>query len=158
MANDIIITTPLPQDAAGQAVVDLLHRHDLYIQTTCPQLISQKHVSGTPGLDVPCVYEITDKRPIGQTTFNLTLTNVTEGIDALIEGKTPMGSMTLRSTWRVGNGELKEVVEIESNLVTRKLVKGNIEKGHPEYHKYVLQALYAVFTRVASTCSFDPAN
>ncbi|RWA06937.1 hypothetical protein EKO27_g8156, partial [Xylaria grammica] len=64
MTAETTITTPLPAGATAQAVVENLHNHELYIKTTCPQLISQKHVSGTPGPDQPCVYEITDKRPV----------------------------------------------------------------------------------------------
>ncbi|KAI1424384.1 hypothetical protein F5Y12DRAFT_453391 [Xylaria sp. FL1777] len=134
MGSETVIKTPLPAGATEQAVINSLHNHDLYIKTTCPQLISQKHVSGTPAPDQPCVYDITDKRPVGQTTFQMTLTNVAEGVDAVIEGKAPTGSMTITTKWRVRGGLLEEVVNIESNIVTRKLIKGNVEKAHPEYH------------------------
>ncbi|KAI0108723.1 hypothetical protein GGR51DRAFT_559036 [Nemania sp. FL0031] len=133
MTAGIVIATPLPADATEQAVINILHNHDAYIKTTCPQLISQKHVSGTPGLEQPCVYEITDKKPIGQTTYKMTLTNVAEGVDAVIEGRAPTGSMTIRSKWRARAGKLEEAVEIESNAVTRMLIKGNIEKEHTGY-------------------------
>ncbi|KAI1352086.1 hypothetical protein F5Y01DRAFT_99017 [Xylaria sp. FL0043] len=134
MANETVITTPLPAGTSEQAVVNSLHNHDLYIKTTCPQLISQKHVSGTPGLDQPCVYEITDKRPVGQTTFTMTLTNVAEGVDAVIEGKAPTGAMTITSKWRARAGNLEETVDIDSNIVTKKFIKGNVEKAHPGFH------------------------
>ncbi|KAI0977131.1 hypothetical protein F4678DRAFT_455276 [Xylaria arbuscula] len=135
MANETVINTPLPAGATEQAVINSLHNHELYIKTTCPQLISQKHVSGTPGPDQPCVYEVTDKRPIGQTTFQMTLTNVAEGVDAVIEGKAPTGSMTIMSKWRARGGALEETVNIDSNIVTQKFIKGNVEKAHPEFHQ-----------------------
>ncbi|KAI0909027.1 hypothetical protein F4824DRAFT_40676 [Ustulina deusta] len=135
MAAETVITTPLPAEATEQAVINSLHNHDLYIKITCPQLISQKHVSGTPGPGQPCVYEITDKRPVGQTTFQMTLTNVAEGVDAVIDGKAPTGSMTITSKWRARGRALEEVVAIESNIVTKKFIKGNVEKAHPEYHQ-----------------------
>ncbi|KAI1308893.1 hypothetical protein F5Y03DRAFT_393260 [Xylaria venustula] len=134
MANETVIKTPLPAGTTEQAVINSLHNHELYIKTTCPQLISQKHVSGTPGLDQPCVYEVTDKRPIGQTTFQMTLTNVAEGVDAVIEGKAPTGSMTITSKWRARGGALEETVNIDSNIVTQKFIQGNVEKAHPEFH------------------------
>ncbi|KAI1121950.1 hypothetical protein F5Y10DRAFT_255225 [Nemania abortiva] len=137
MASMISVSTPLPAGVTEKAVVDILHNHDAYIKTTCPQLISQKHVSGAPGLNQPCEYEITDKKSIGKTTFKMTLTNVVQGVDAVIEGRAPTGSMTIRSQWRVRVGKLEEEVEIESNAVTKMLVKGNVEKGHSEYHQYV---------------------
>ncbi|KAI0525550.1 hypothetical protein F5B22DRAFT_347638 [Xylaria bambusicola] len=135
MSTETVINTPLPAEATSQAVINTLHNHDLYIKTTCPNLISQKHISGTPGLDQPCVYEITDKRAVGQTTFQMTLTNVAEGLDSLIEGKAPTGAMTIKSKWRVVEGELHETVEIDSNIVTKKVIKGNVEKAHPGFHQ-----------------------
>ncbi|KAI0531854.1 hypothetical protein GGR58DRAFT_209657 [Xylaria digitata] len=135
MATETVITTPLPAGATQQSVIESLHDHELYIRTTCPQLISQKHVSGTPGPDQPCVYEITDKRPVGQTTFTMTLTNVADGVDAVIDGKAPTGSIIIRSKWRARADALEEVVEIESNVVTRELIKGNVEKAHPGFHQ-----------------------
>ncbi|KAI3324902.1 hypothetical protein HD806DRAFT_553133 [Xylariaceae sp. AK1471] len=134
MPAETTIITPLPVDVTGQAVVDTLHDHALYIRTTCPQLISRKHMSGTPGLSQPCVYEITDKRPIGRTTFKMTLRNVAGGVDTVVEGRTPTGSMIIRSQWRVRARKLEEVVEIDSNKITTKFIKRNIEKGHPELH------------------------
>lgn len=141
MTNETVISTPLPAGTPEQSVIASLHDHDAYIRTTCPQLISQKHLSGTAGAGgagEPCVYEITDKRPIGQTTFKMTLTNVVDGVDAVVEGKAPTGSMVVRSRWRVRGGRLDEAVEIESNIVTRKFIKGNVEKDHPEFHQYVV--------------------
>ncbi|KAI2633932.1 hypothetical protein GGS21DRAFT_490845 [Xylaria nigripes] len=137
MSTETTISTPLPAGITEQAVLKILQNHELYIKTTCPQLVAQKRVSGAaePELGQPCVYEITDKRPIGQTTFKMTLTNVTEGIDTIIEGKTPTGSMTIRSQWRVRAGKLDEIVEIESNIVTKKLIKVNIDRTHPEHHE-----------------------
>jgi hypothetical protein len=138
------IVTPLPADVSDQSVIDTLQDHALYIRTTCPQLISQKHVSGTPGLGQPCEYEITDKRPIGRTTFKMTLTNVAGGVDAVVEGRTPTGSMVARSQWRARAGKLEEVVEIDSNMITTKFIKGNVEKGHPEFHdKFIVESAKA---------------
>ncbi|KAI8624340.1 hypothetical protein F5Y19DRAFT_480719 [Xylariaceae sp. FL1651] len=135
MPAETTISTALPAGISEEAVISSLHSHELYIRTTCPQLISQKHVSGTPGtLGQPCAYDITDKRPIGQTTFRLTLTNVPGGVDAVVDGKAPTGAMTIRSQWRAREGRLEEVVEIDSNIVTKKFIKGNVEKGHPEIH------------------------
>ncbi|KAI1753394.1 hypothetical protein F4782DRAFT_497944 [Xylaria castorea] len=146
MPAKTFIVTPLPADTSEQAVINSIHNHDIYIQTTCPQLISRKHVSGTPGLDRPCVYEIVDTRVFGEMRFKLTLTNVAEGSDAVVEGKTPTGSMTVRSEWRVRAGKLEEVVEIESNLITKMIVKKNVEKGHPEFHQYVIpRSFFPVF-------------
>ncbi|KAI1168902.1 hypothetical protein F5B18DRAFT_609 [Nemania serpens] len=137
------ITTRLSTDTTEQAVIRALHNHDTYIKTTCPHLISLTPVSGTPGPEQPCVYSITDKRPIGKTTFKMTLRNVAQGIEAVIEGRAPTGSMTITSKWRVADGKLHEAVGIESNLVTKKFIKANIEKTHPNFH--------SIFFTIAAT-------
>ncbi|KAI1332136.1 hypothetical protein F5Y16DRAFT_358611 [Xylariaceae sp. FL0255] len=133
MPAETTISTPLPAGVSEQAVIKSLHDHQQYIRTTCPQLISQKRLSGDPSSS--CEYEITDKRPMGQTTFTLKLTNVSDGIDAVVNGKAPTGSMVIRSQWRATEGALKENVEIDSNIVTKKFIKGNVEKAHPDFHK-----------------------
>ncbi|KAI0146364.1 hypothetical protein GGR57DRAFT_287550 [Xylariaceae sp. FL1272] len=138
------ISTPLSAGINEQSLINALHSHDAYVRVTCPHLISQTHISGSPNLNEPCVYEITDKRSMGQTTFKLTLTNVPDGVDAMVEGKTPTGSMMIKSQWRVAEGELNENVEIDSNVVTKKFIKGNVEKGHPEFHRgFLAQAAQA---------------
>lgn len=144
MPSETTITTPIPGSVSRDAVLAALHDHDRYIRTTCPQLISYTHISSNPAATAdarPCeVYEVTDKRPIGQTTFRLTLTDLPgEGVDALIEGKAPTGSMTIRSRFRVLAGApqatLEERVCIDSNLLMNKMIKGNVEKSHPEQHQ-----------------------
>ncbi|KAK8017240.1 hypothetical protein PG991_008316 [Apiospora marii] len=144
MPSETTITTPIPSSVSRDAVLAALHDHDRYIRTTCPQLISYTHVSSNPAAaadGLPCeVYEVTDKRPIGQTTFRLTLTDLPgEGIDALIEGKAPTGSMTIKSRFRVLEGApqntLEERVAIDSNMLMNKMIKGNVEKSHPEQHQ-----------------------
>ncbi|KAK7936687.1 uncharacterized protein PG986_015125 [Apiospora aurea] len=126
------------------AVLAALHDHDRYIRTTCPQLVNYAHISSNPATapdSLPCeVYEVTDKRPIGQTTFRLTLTDLPgEGIDALIEGKAPTGSLVIKSRFRVLAGApqntLEERVAIDSNMLMNKMIKGNVEKSHPEQHQ-----------------------
>ncbi|KAK8108480.1 hypothetical protein PG984_014281 [Apiospora sp. TS-2023a] len=144
MPSETTITTPIPTTVPRDAVLAALHDHDRYIRTTCPQLINYVHISSNPATGpetLPCeVYEVTDKRPIGQTTFRLTLTDLPgEGIDALIEGKAPTGSMTIKSRFRVLEGApqntLEERVAIDSNMLMNKMIKGNVEKSHPEQHQ-----------------------
>ncbi|KAI1505647.1 hypothetical protein F5X99DRAFT_404681 [Biscogniauxia marginata] len=135
MPSETTISTPLPAGTTPQAVISALHNHEVYIRTTCPQLISYSHVSGAPEVGQPCEYEVTDKRPIGQTTYKLTLTNQSDGIDAVIDGKAPTGAMLIRSQWRVRGDSLEEAVEIDSNMLMNKMIKGNVEKSHPEQHQ-----------------------
>ncbi|KAI1824715.1 hypothetical protein F4861DRAFT_230746 [Xylaria intraflava] len=134
------INTPLPAGVTEQAVVKCLQNHETYIKTTCPQLVSQKRLSGPgePELGQPCVYEITDKRPFGITTFKMTLTNVAGGIDTLIEGKAPTGALVIRSHWRAHDGKLEEVIEFECNMITKGVIRPNVEKSHPAFHEVFL--------------------
>jgi hypothetical protein len=135
------ISTAIPAGTSTSAVIAVLHNHDQYIKTACPQLISYKLVSGTPELDTPCVYEVKDKKPIGQTTYPLTLTNREDGIDAFIDGKAPTGAIRLGSKWRVVGDRLEESVKIDSNMLMNKLIKGNVEKNHPAQHLGLIQAV-----------------
>ncbi|KAI1089158.1 hypothetical protein F5B19DRAFT_495688 [Rostrohypoxylon terebratum] len=142
MPAETTISTPLPGGVDPRAVVALLHNHELYIRTTCPQLVSFAQVSGrSPAtLGEPVLFQIVDRRPTGQTTYKLTLTNHAEGLDSLVDGKAPTGTVAVRTRWRVRGepGTLEEEIEIDSNMLTKKMVKGNIEKGHPEHHRTFL--------------------
>jgi hypothetical protein len=138
MAPTTSVSTPLPADCTPEQAIRALHNHEIYIKATCPQLISHKLISGTPNIGEACVYEVTDKKPIGQTTFKLTLTNVADGIDTLVNAKPPIGTLTINGTWRVADGVLKEEVVIEANMLMKKMAKGNVEKSHPEQHAALL--------------------
>ncbi|OTB18849.1 hypothetical protein K445DRAFT_8873 [Daldinia sp. EC12] len=154
MPVETSISTPLPASVQPSVVVALLHNHETYIRTACPQLISYSRISPTTTtvssnsnlnvapVDEPHTFEVTDRRPTGQTTYRLTLTNRAEGIDSTVEGKVPTGSMTIRARWRVrGGGDaglLEEHVDIESNMITRKMIKSNIERSHPAHHRSFL--------------------
>lgn len=139
MAPTATITTPLPADCTPEQAIRVLHNHELYIKATCPALISHKLISGTPEVGSPCVYEVTDKKPMGQTTYKLTLTNQVDGIDTLVNAKPPVGTLTITGTWRVTDGVLKELVVIEANMLLKKMVKGNVEKTHPDQHLSLLK-------------------
>jgi len=138
MSPTTTVSTLLPASCTPEAAIAALHNHELYIKATCPSLISKKHISGSPSIGEPCIYEVTDKKPLGQTTYKLTLTNQTDGIDALINAKPPVGTMTITGTWRVVDGVLKEEVLIDANMLMKKMAKGNVEKSHPEQHLVLL--------------------
>lgn len=143
MPAETTICTAIPSGVSAERVLALLHDHDHYIRTTCPQLISYEPKS-QPGA-TPAVYEVTDKRPIGQTTFTLTLTNRPDGIDAVIEGRAPTGALRVDSQFRVvgGGARLEEHVAIDSNVLMKKMIKGNVEKSHPDQHRGFLTAATA---------------
>ncbi|KAI0119282.1 hypothetical protein F4814DRAFT_458628 [Daldinia grandis] len=161
MPVETTISTPLPAGVQPSVVVALLHDHEIYIRTTCPQVISYNRISpsstttslplplplpssdsnpNVAPVDEPHTFEVTDRRPTGHTTYRLTLTNRAEGIDSAVDGKAPTGSMVIRARWRVPGdaGLLEEHVDIESNMITKKMVKSNIERSHPAYHRSFL--------------------
>jgi hypothetical protein len=74
-----------------------------------------------------------------ETTFKLTLTNQTDGIDNLVNAKPPVGTLTISGKWRVVDGKLVEEVTIEANMLMKKMVKGGVEKSHPEQHNTILK-------------------
>jgi len=142
MAPTSTISTPLPVDLTPSQLTNILHDHDAYIKLTCPQLISYEKESGDPSAD-SCVYKVIDKKPIGQTTYKLTLTNTPEGIDTLVNAKPPVGTLTIHGQWRVAEGKLVEVVNIDANMIMKKLVKGNLEKQHAEHHTELMKMAMA---------------
>lgn len=87
--------------------------------------------------------EVTDKRPIGQTTFTLTLIDNERGIDATVDGKAPTGSIHIESKWVVHADKIEEAVSIDANLIMKKMIKGNVEKSHPEQHQGFVNAATA---------------
>jgi hypothetical protein len=151
------ISTPLAGVSPVVAIA-ALHNHDLMIKTLCPALVAYNFESGDK---TSCAtYSITDRKPIGQvcstpfskflpdlitdtvsqTTYKLTLTNVSEGVDSLVNAKPPVGVLTIQGKWRVKNGELSEEVDIDANFMMKKVAKSNVEKTHPGQHVKLLEA------------------
>ncbi|CAA9960828.1 hypothetical protein CFE70_004203 [Pyrenophora teres f. teres 0-1] len=131
------ISTPLKGvDAA--IVIAALHNHDLMIKTVCPALVSYAFESGDK--NTSATYTITDKKPIGQTTYTLTLTNVPDGVDSLVNAKPPVGILTISGKWRVTDGSLNESIDIDANFMMKKVAKSTVEKTHPEQHLKLLEA------------------
>lgn len=143
MPSEAVITTPLAAGVKEDAIIASLHNHDIYIKVTCPQLIEYKTISGESAIGEACVYEVTDKRPIGQTTFRLTLVNQPHGIDATVDGKAPTGSIHIESKWSVTGGRIEESIAIDSNAIMKRMIKGSVEKSHPEQHQSFVQAAQA---------------
>lgn len=86
---------------------------------------------------------MTDKRPIGQTTFTLALVDTESGIEAVIDGKAPTGSLHIESKWIVHDDKIEEEVAIDANMIMKKMIKGSVEKSHPEQHQGFVQAAKA---------------
>lgn len=87
--------------------------------------------------------EVTDKRPIGQTTFTLNLVDTDNGINAVIDGKAPTGSYHIESKWTVHADKIEEEVSFDANMLMKKMIKGSVEKSHPEQHQGFVQAAKA---------------
>jgi hypothetical protein len=144
MAPTTTITTALPDNVSASELVKFLHDHDTYIKITCPQLISYELESGVPSTSEPVIYRVTDKKPFGQTTFSLTLTNTSDGINTLVNAKAPLGSVVIKGQWQVTEGSLIENVDIDANMVMKKMVKGNVEKHHAEHHVQLMNLAQVV--------------
>ncbi|ORY06900.1 hypothetical protein BCR34DRAFT_489813 [Clohesyomyces aquaticus] len=131
------VSTPLPAGLSAEAVLSALHNHDLMIKTLCPALVSYTFESGNA--QTSATYCVTDKKPSGQTTYKLTLTNRATGVDSLVIARPPVGVLTISGKWRVRDGQLIEDVDIDGNYMMKKMAKGNVEKTHPEQHGKLLQ-------------------
>jgi hypothetical protein len=75
-----------------------------------------------------------------QTTYKLTLTNVSLGVDSLVNARPPVGVLTISGKWRVVAGKLVEEVEIDANFMMKKVAKSHVENTHPEQHVKLLEA------------------
>lgn len=130
--STISVSTPLPVGLPTVNVLAALHNHDLMLRTLCPALISYQFESGDRRTQA--TYNVTDRKPGGQTTYRLTLTNVADGVNSLVNARPPMGILTIAGKWRVRAGILTEDVEIDGNFMMKKMARGNVEKTHPAQH------------------------
>lgn len=73
----------------------------------------------------------------------MTLQNRADGISATINGKAPTGAILIESKWTVFADKIEEDVSIDANLIMNKMIKGSIEKTHPEQHSHFVQAARA---------------
>jgi hypothetical protein len=144
MSPTCTIKTTLPENVSAPALIKILHDHDTYIRTTCPQLVSYELESGDVTISEPVVYRVTDKKPFGQTTFTLTLTNTSDGLETLVNAKPPVGTLVIKGLWKVAEGTLTETVDIEANFVMKKMVKGNVEKQHAEHHLQLMDLAHVI--------------
>ncbi|KAF4835910.1 hypothetical protein CGCTS75_v002263 [Colletotrichum tropicale] len=137
-----VVSTPVPAGVDRSQVLAAMHNHDLMVKTLCPALVSYKLESGSVGLGQSATYSVTDKKPIGQTTYQLTISNLEDGVDTLVNAKPPVGTLVIQGKWRVVNEGanliLREEVDIEANMLMKKMAKGNVEKTHPEQHAALL--------------------
>ncbi|OHE98438.1 hypothetical protein CORC01_06229 [Colletotrichum orchidophilum] len=137
-----VVSTPVPAGVDRNAVLSAIHNHDLMVKTLCPALISYNLESGSVGVGQSATYSVTDKKPIGQTTYQLTITNLEDGVDTLVNAKPPVGTLIITGKWRIVNEAagliLREEVDIEANMLMKKMAKGNVEKTHPEQHAALL--------------------
>ncbi|KAK2054504.1 hypothetical protein LY76DRAFT_230696 [Colletotrichum caudatum] len=140
--SSTVVATPVPAGVERNAVLATLHNHDLMVKTLCPSLISYNLESGSVGLGQAATYSVTDKKPIGQTTYQLTITNLEEGVDTLVNAKPPVGTLVIAGKWRLVQEStglvLREEVSIDANMLMKKMAKGNVEKTHPEQHAALL--------------------
>ena len=119
----LTIKTPLTPGLSPDALVHVLHDHETIIKTLAPAVKKHELVSGDASGSGPCVYNVTAPTPVGtEQTYPLTITNVADGIDTLVQPKPPMGKLEIAGKWRVDGSHLTETVEIDGNFVTKKYV------------------------------------
>ena len=114
------VTTPLPPSLSPDALIQVLHNHQAMISALAPGFTDSQLVSGDPSAFSPCVYNVTAPTPMGKSTYPLTITNVSDGADTLVQPKPPVGKLEIKARWRVVDGKLREDVEIEGNFMTKK--------------------------------------
>ncbi|KAL0938365.1 uncharacterized protein CTRU02_204975 [Colletotrichum truncatum] len=137
-----VVSTPVPAGVDKARVLATIHNHELMVKTLCPDLISHKLESGSEAIGQTAVYSVTDKKPIGQTTYQLSITNLEDGVDTLVNAKPPVGTLVIKGNWRVVEEAtglvLREQVDIDANVLMKKMAKSNVEKTHPGQHEVLL--------------------
>lgn len=114
------VTTPLANGVTPERLIEVLHDHKAMIDALAPGNTDAQLVSGDPVGTGPVVYNVTAPTPMGKSTYPLTITNVADGADTLVQPKPPVGKLEIRAKWRVMDGKLKEDVEIDGNFMTKK--------------------------------------
>lgn len=134
MATLSTASMPLPVNVTPEQAIKALHNHDLMIKSLCPQLVSYTKESGDPSTS--CIYAVTDKKPIGTTTYTLTLTShpspAPHSLSVLVNAKPPIGALNIASRWSVADGKLLEEADIDGNMITKKMGRDTVTKEHPK--------------------------
>jgi len=114
------VVTPLSAGIDPRALIEVLHDHSAMINALAPGNTDAQLISGEPSGTGPCVYHVTAPTPMGKSTYPLTITNVADGADTLVQPKPPVGKLEIKAKWRVADGKLSEMVEIDGNFMTKK--------------------------------------
>ena len=138
--EETTITTPLTPTTPLPTLLALLHDHDFLIHVS-PSVISFTLTTGSA--TSTATYSVTDKKPIGRTTYELTITPCGDGVDTLVLAHPPPGLLRIESRWRVvGEGEgarLVEDVRVEANRIMAGKVRENIQVTHKEQHQRFIE-------------------
>lgn len=115
------VKTSIPSNVSEASLVRTLHNHQSIINALAPGNTAATIISGDPAsIGSPTQYNITAPTPVGQSTYPLTITNVADGVDTLVQPKPPVGKLEIKAKWRVANGQLTEDVEIDGNFMTKR--------------------------------------
>lgn len=115
------VKTSIPSHVSEASLIQTLHHHQSIIDALAPGSTSSTLVSGAPdAIGTPCVYSVTAPTPVGTSTYPLTITNLADGVDTLVQPKPPVGKLEIKAKWRVAGGQLREDVEIEGNFMTKR--------------------------------------
>lgn len=134
------ITTPIPATTTRESVLACLHDHALLIKLS-PQVEDFKLTNGNAQMSAE--YSVTDRKPIGKTTYELKISNNNEGCDTDTSAHPPLGLLKIWSRWRVMQGEkgwtLSEDIRLEANRAIVGKVRSSLAETHKEQHAKLLQ-------------------
>lgn len=115
------VKTSIPPNVTEASLIKTLHDHNSIINALAPGNTAAELVSGDPAaIGTPTVYSVTAPTPVGTSTYPLTITNVPDGVDTLVQPKPPVGKLEIKAKWRVAKGQLVEDVEIDGNFMTKR--------------------------------------
>lgn len=115
------VKTAIPSNVTEASLIQTLHDHQSIIDALAPGNTATKLISGDPAIiGQPTEYSVTAPTPVGTSTYPLTITNVADGVDTLVQPKPPVGKLEIKAKWRVAKGQLTEDVEIDGNFMTKR--------------------------------------
>lgn len=139
------VTTPIPTNTSRESVIACLHNHEALIKLS-PQLEDFKLTSGDA--HTAAQYSVTDRKPIGRTTYELVITNNNDGCDTDTSAHPPLGLLKIWSKWRVVEAGkewvLREDIRLEANRAIVGKVKSSVAETRKGQHARLLEQAKAM--------------
>jgi len=114
---------PIPSGTSPDAVIAVLHDHEFVVKLTST-IESYKFTSGDASSKAS--YSVVDKKPIGKVTFELEITNDSDGCTTETTAHPPVGLLKTYTKYAVIGGNLVADTRIDASRVMVGTVKSTV--------------------------------